>query len=103
MNTDLLLRNAQIATMTLGKPYGLVEKGALVISDGRVKWVGPEKELPVEYEGLPGKNFEGRLITPALIDCHTHLVYGGNRAAEFELKLKGVSYEEIARKRGGYP
>ena len=101
MNTDLLLRNAQIATMTLGKPYGLVEKGALVISDGRVKWVGSEKELPVEYEGLPGKNFEGRLITPALIDCHTHLVYGGNRAAEFELKLKGVSYEEIARKGGG--
>ena len=101
MNTDLLLRNAQIATMTLGKPYGLVEKGALVISDGLVKWVGSEKELPVEYEGLPEKNFEGRLITPALIDCHTHLVYGGNRAAEFELKLKGVSYEEIARKGGG--
>ena len=101
MNTELLLRNAQIATMTLGKPYGLVEKGALVISDGRVKWVGSEKELPVEYEGLLEKNFEGRLITPALIDCHTHLVYGGNRAAEFELKLKGVSYEEIARKGGG--
>ena len=101
MNTDLLLRNAQIATMTLGKPYGLVEKGALVISDGRVKWVGSEKELPVEYEGLPEKKIEGRLITPALIDCHTHLVDGGDRAAEFELKLKGVSYEEIARKGGG--
>ena len=55
MNTDVLLRNAQIATMTQGKPYGLVEKGALVISDGLVKWVGPEKELPVEYEGLPEK------------------------------------------------
>ena len=53
MNTDVLLRNAQIATMTLGKPYGLVEKGALVISDGRVKWVGAEKELPGEFEGLP--------------------------------------------------
>ena len=53
MNTDVLLRNAQIATMTPGKPYGLVEKGALVISDGRVKWIGPEKELPVEYEGSP--------------------------------------------------
>ena len=49
MNTDVLLRNAQIATMTQGKPYGLVEKGALVISDGRVNWVGPEKELPIEY------------------------------------------------------
>ena len=54
MNTDVLLRNAQIATMTQGKPYGLVEKGALVISDGRVKWVGPEKELPIEYDGFPG-------------------------------------------------
>ena len=101
MKTDVLLRNAQIATMTQGKPYGLVEKGALVISDGRVKWVGPEKELPIEYEGFPGKNFEGRLITPALIDCHTHLVYGGNRATEFELILKGTSYEEISRKGGG--
>ena len=88
MNTYVLLRNAQIATMTLGKPYGLVDKGALVISDGLVKWVGPEKELPVEFEGLPEKNFEGRLITPALIDCHTHLVYGGNRATEFELILR---------------
>ena len=102
MNTYVLLRNAQIATMTQGKPYGLVEKGALVISDGRVKWVGPEKELPGEFQGFPGKNFEGRLITPALIDCHTHLVYGGNRATEFELKLKGTSYEEIARKGGWY-
>ena len=101
MNTDVLLRNAQIATMTLGKPYGLVDKGALVISDGLVKWVGAEKELPVEYEGFPEKNFEGRLITPALIDCHTHLVYGGNRATEFELILKGASYEEISRKGGG--
>ena len=55
MNTYVLLRNAQIATMTLGKPYGLVDKGALVISDGLVKWVGPEKELPVEYEGFPEK------------------------------------------------
>ena len=81
MNTELLLRNAQIASMTQGKPYGLFEKGALVISDGRVKWVGPEKELPGEFEGLPEKNFEGRLITPALIDCHSHLVYGVNRAA----------------------
>jgi len=101
MKTEVLLRNAQIATMTLGKPYGLVEKGALVISDGRVKWVGAEKELPGEFEGLPEKYFEGRLITPALIDCHTHLVYGGNRATEFEMILKGASYEEISRKGGG--
>ena len=68
MTTYVLLRNAQIATMTPDKPYGLVENGALVISDGRIKWVGPEKELPGEFEGLPEKNFEGRLITPVLID-----------------------------------
>ena len=61
MTTYVLLRNAQIATMTPDKPYGLVENGALVISDGRVKWVGPEKELPGEFEGFQEKNFEGRL------------------------------------------
>jgi imidazolonepropionase len=79
----------------------LIENGAVVISADRIKWVGAEKELPDEFEGLQGKNLEGRLVTPALIDCHTHLVYGGSRATEFELRLNGASYEEIARNGGG--
>ena len=101
MTFSTLFRNAQIATMTPDKPYGLIENGAVVISADRIKWVGAEKELPDEFAGLQGKNLEGRLVTPALIDCHTHLVYGGSRATEFELRLKGASYEEISRSGGG--
>ena len=101
MSFSTLFRNAQIATMTPGKSYGLIENGAVVISADRIKWVGAEKELPDEFAGLQGKNLEGRLVTPALIDCHTHLVYGGSRATEFELRLNDASYEEIARNGGG--
>ena len=101
MTFSTLFRNAQIATMTPDKPYGLIENGAVVISADRIKWVGAEKELPDEFAGLQGKNLEGRLVTPALIDCHTHLVYGGSRSTEFELRLNGASYEEIARNGGG--
>lgn len=101
MTFSTLFRNAQIATMTPGKSYGLIENGAVVISADRIKWVGAEKELPDEFAGLQGKSLEGRLVTPALIDCHTHLVYGGSRATEFELRLNGASYEEIARNGGG--
>ena len=101
MSFSILYNNAQIATMTSDKPYGLIENGAVVISAGLIQWVGPEKELPVEFNGLPEKDLDGRLLTPALIDCHTHLVYGGSRATEFELRLKGASYEEISRSGGG--
>jgi len=101
MSITTLFYNAQITTMSLDKPYGLIENGAIVISADRIKWVGAEKELPDEFAGLQGKNLEGRLVTPALIDCHTHLVYGGSRATEFELRLNGASYEEIARNGGG--
>ena len=101
MSFSTLFRNAQIATMTPGKSYGLIENGAVVISADRIKWVGAEKELPDEFAGIQGKNLEGRLVTPALIDCHTHLVYGGSRATEFELRLNGASYEEISRNGGG--
>ena len=101
MTFSTLFRNAQIATMTPGKSYGLIENGAVVISADRIKWVGAEKELPDEFAGTQGKNLEGRLVTPVLIDCHTHLVYGGSRATEFELRLKGASYEEISRSGGG--
>ena len=100
--TCTVLKNAKFATMVSGElSYGLIEKGAVAISDGLIQWVGPEKELPVEFAGLQEKDLGGRLVTPALIDCHTHLVYGGSRATEFELRLKGASYEEISRSGGG--
>ena len=76
MTFSTLYNNAQIATMTSDKPYGLIENGAVVISAGMIQWVGPEKYLPEEFRSLSGINLEGRLLTPALIDCHTHLVYG---------------------------
>ena len=100
--TCTVLKNAKFATMVSGGlSYGLIENGAVAISDGMINWVGPEKELPVEFAGLQEKDLGGRLVTPALIDCHTHLVYGGSRATEFELRLKGASYEEISRSGGG--
>ena len=93
---------ANIATMAReGAPYGLVGDAGIVVADGRIKWVGPRAELPDTYRTSPVEDFGQRLITPALIDCHTHIVYGGNRAREFELRLKGASYEEIAKAGGG--
>lgn len=98
---DLLLTNARIATMQESDvAYGVIEHGALGIADGKIAWVGPESELP---SGINGRtlSLQNRWLTPALIDCHTHVVFGGNRAEEFEQRLMGVSYEEIAKAGGG--
>jgi imidazolonepropionase len=99
---DLVLTDARIATMRDGAPdYGIdAELSALAIHRGRIAWIGRTREI------LPGKaartrSLDGRWITPALIDCHTHLVFGGDRAAEFEQRLLGASYEDIARAGGG--
>lgn len=91
-----------IATMdaTFG-PYGLLRGGEVVVADGRIVWCGSANELPGQYESSARHDFGARLITPVLIDCHTHLVYGGNRAREFEMRLSGASYEQIARAGGG--
>ena len=96
----MLLRNATIATMTGEGAYGLIEAGAVSFADGKIRWVGPESDLPAEFAET-GEDMEGRLITPALIDCHTHIVFGGDRAGEFEMRLNGASYEEVARAGGG--
>ena len=99
---DLLLTDARIATMRAGAPdpYGAIEDGALAIRDGKIAWVGPEADLPSHWaEGA--RSLEGRWITPALIDCHTHLVFGGDRGGEFEARLGGASYEELAAAGGG--
>jgi imidazolonepropionase len=82
-------------------PYGLIDGAALVLVGGKIAWVGAQADLPGEYAAMPVQNMSGRLITPALIDCHTHTVHGGNRAAEFEMRLHGASYEEVARAGGG--
>lgn len=90
-----------LATMRPGAPYGLIRGGAIAVEGGRLAFVGPEDALPEAVGGWPRRDFAGRLATPGLIDCHTHLVYGGSRAREFALRLEGASYEEIARAGGG--
>jgi len=98
---DLLLSDARIATMQRGAAdYGTIEDGAIAITDGLISWVGPRSDTPKKGAKLT-RSLAGQWVTPALIDCHTHLVFGGDRSAEFEQRLQGVSYEEIARAGGG--
>jgi len=99
---DLLLTDARIATMRGNEPdYGVVDGcAAIAISDGRIAWIGKQSDLP-KHHATNERSMAGRWITPALIDCHTHLVFGGDRAAEFEQRLRGASYEDIARAGGG--
>jgi len=98
---DLLLTDVHIATMANnGEPYGVIRNAALAIAAGRIAWVGSANDVPAANIAET-RSLNGRWLTPALIDCHTHLVFGGNRAGEFEHRLKGVSYEEIARAGGG--
>ncbi|MDQ3653647.1 MAG: imidazolonepropionase, partial [Chloroflexota bacterium] len=97
-------RNAHLATLASGAPgLGLVERGAVAVRDGRIAYTGPEADVPANLmdEADIVTDCDGRLITPGLIDCHTHLVYAGNRAHEFELRLAGATYEEVARAGGG--
>jgi imidazolonepropionase len=96
---DLLITEASAATMAGGR-YGVIEDAALAVRDGRIAWIGPAGELPEGHAGET-RPMPGCWLTPALIDCHTHLAFAGNRAAEFEQRLKGVSYEDIARSGGG--
>ena len=99
---DQVFTKLRAAAMTEGsEPYGMVEEAAIAVIDGKIAWIGSEVELPAEFDGLKRSPQQGRLVTPALIDCHTHVVHGGNRAVEFELRLNGASYEEVARAGGG--
>jgi imidazolonepropionase len=100
-----LWTHCNAATLVAGAatPYGLIADAALVVDGHRIAWVGPRAELPTDLAALCEQQHDakGALVTPGLIDCHTHLVYGGDRAQEFEQRLQGVSYEEIARAGGG--
>ena len=101
---DTLWVDVNLATMVDGgAPYGAVQDGAIGISGGRLVYIGPRTGLPGSPKNLATEvqNGQGRWIAPGLIDCHTHLVYGGNRASEFEQRLAGASYEEIANAGGG--
>lgn len=102
MTSACVLTGLNAATMVRGtEGCGLVEGAAIVVENHCIAWAGPEAGLPSAYSRLDSRDLGGRLVTPALIDCHTHIVHGGNRAREFEMRLNGASYEDIARAGGG--
>ena len=101
---DLVITDVNLATMdsNIDVPYGAIEQGALIIKDDKIVWIGKQSDLP-EFDALatPVINAKGQWLTPGLIDCHTHILFAGNRAGEFEQRLNGVSYQEIAQQGGG--
>lgn len=101
IRADRLITDCRLATMVEGgEPYGAVEDGAILIEDGRIVWAGARADLPA-HEAVETERLGGRWVTPGLVDCHTHLVFGGDRSGEFEQRLGGATYEEIARAGGG--
>ena len=96
-----LWRNARLATLAKASGWGLIERGAMVVENDTLRWVGDDAALPGSLNVDDEHDLRGTLVTPGLIDCHTHLVYAGNRAHEFEMRLAGASYEDIARAGGG--
>jgi imidazolonepropionase len=97
-----LWRNASVATLQKNQPdLGIIDSAAIAAENGHVTYVGPEVDLPTKFQTWESTDCERRWITPGLIDCHTHLVHAGNRAHEFEMRLSGASYEDIARAGGG--
>ncbi len=101
---DLLITDANIATMdcSIAAPYGAIENAALAIRKGVIVWLGKQADLPkFDVLATPMLSAKGQWLTPGLIDCHTHLVFAGSRAEEFEQRLQGVSYEQIAAQGGG--
>ena len=103
MNWDLLLTHASLATFVGEASYGLLSDAAMACQDGQIAWIGAMRDLPAASAATARevRDLDGALVTPGLIDCHTHLVFGGDRAQEFDLRLNGASYEEIARNGGG--
>jgi imidazolonepropionase len=101
IRADRLITDCRLATMAQGgAAYGAIEDGALLVRDGRIVWAGARADLPA-HEAVETDRLDGRWVTPGLVDCHTHLVFGGDRSGEFEQRLGGATYEEIARAGGG--
>ncbi|CAN7214179.1 imidazolonepropionase [Caballeronia sp. LjRoot31] len=98
-NSVQIWRNARLAARA--DPADVLENAAIVVRDGRIEWFGAEAELPSAFAGAVSHDLKGRIVTPGLVDCHTHLVYAGNRAEEFAMRLEGASYEDIAKRGGG--
>src|SRR5258708_9376658 len=99
---DRIWHNARLASVGGDRPdVGVIEHGVIAARDGRIVFAGPRSDFPSGADAAERIDCAGRWITPGLVDCHTHLVFGGNRAHEFELRLQGASYEEIARAGGG--
>jgi imidazolonepropionase len=102
MTFDTLWTNARLATMAEGQPgLGIIENGCIAAKDGRIAFAGAVSDLPAGADAAERVDCGGRWITPGLVDCHTHLVYGGHRANEFAMRLEGASYEDISRAGGG--
>ncbi|MGR3715219.1 MAG: imidazolonepropionase [Thermohalobaculum sp.] len=100
--TAYALTELTAATMVEGgASYGLIEDALIAVENGRIAWIGRRADAPREVSALPTQKQGGRLATPGLIDCHTHIVHGGDRAREFEMRVEGAGYEEIARAGGG--
>ncbi len=97
----ILWHNARIATLAGPSGWGLIDDGALITDGDRLAWVGATADLPARQTHQAEHDLDGALVTPGLVDCHTHLVYGGQRALEFEQRLQGASYVQIARAGGG--
>lgn len=97
-----VITNAHLATFdAVAAPYGLMPNAAVAIDSGIIKWVGEAQALPEKFQSFEQTDVGGQLVTPGLVDCHTHIVFGGNRAREFEMRLEGATYEEVARAGGG--
>jgi imidazolonepropionase len=97
---DSVWINVHLATMATAGSYGEIRDGAIAVRDGRIAWLGARSDLP-PHRATATHDGKGRWLTPGLIDCHTHIVYGGNRSHEFEARLNGATYEDIARQGGG--
>ncbi|MBV8186431.1 MAG: imidazolonepropionase, partial [Alphaproteobacteria bacterium] len=102
MTVDSVWKNCRLVTLAPGRPgLGMIDKGLVAADGGKIVYAGPAADAPTRLDAGRSVDCAGRWITPGLIDCHTHLVHGGDRAEEFELRLAGASYEELSRRGGG--
>ncbi len=101
MRADLLIRHANLATLAEAQGFGECLDGAVVVAKGRIAWIGADRDLPATMQADRELDAQGAWLTPALIDCHTHLIWAGSRTNEFEQRLHGASYQDIARAGGG--